>query len=254
MNDAKSKAPVQSQFRAFKHSVSLSTPKDQVPKLYDAITRKCVMPACEVLSASLSTQDSTWHNGASAAISLRIVPEGIDGLLKSFGPKTTIVQHKWASTDKTSEVVDVEARIKNLTILRDQMREAQASLKGSVKDSLEAARELANVQTELDGVTGMRALLAKQTEMVEVSLDISEPEDVVQAKDKSGWKSLKTQLGSFGDNFVNALSFIVLLLSFASPVAIVIGLACLAGSLYGRLRKNKATTEVAGASNDAQKE
>jgi seryl-tRNA synthetase len=67
--------------------------------------------------------------------------------------------------------VDTDARIKNLTEFRDNLRKMLARPAVSVKDLVEIQEKLEEVQAELDGETARRKDLANETEKVAVEIE-----------------------------------------------------------------------------------
>jgi hypothetical protein len=102
---------------------------------------------------------------------VRVAPEEVKGLLEYLGKVGKITELTTQSEDKTGTVIDVEAKLKNLTELRDRLRNMLASPNGSLKDIIEVERELSRVQSELDSLQAKRKVLANETE--KVSIDIS---------------------------------------------------------------------------------
>jgi len=78
------------------------------------------------------------------------------------------VRHATESEDKTTAVLDTEARIKNLTGFRDSLRMMMAKSSASVKDLVEIQEQLTEVQSQLDSETAQRKILANETEKVAV--------------------------------------------------------------------------------------
>jgi hypothetical protein len=83
-----------------------------------------------------------------------------------------LIERRTESEDKTDEVVDVEARLKNTSELRDRLRKLLSTPNTSVKDLVEVESQLARVQQELDSAEGKRLALANQTEKIAVTVDI----------------------------------------------------------------------------------
>jgi hypothetical protein len=77
--------------------------------------------------------------------------------------QANIVQHVTQSEDKTSEVVDTDAKLKNLTAYRDSLRSMLGRPGLGVKDSVEIQEKLTDVQSNLDSETAQRKMLANQT-------------------------------------------------------------------------------------------
>jgi SMC interacting uncharacterized protein involved in chromosome segregation len=67
--------------------------------------------------------------------------------------------------------VDTDARIKNLTEFRDNLRKMLARPAVSVKDLVEIQEKLEEVQAELDGEVARRKDLANETEKVAIEIE-----------------------------------------------------------------------------------
>jgi hypothetical protein len=80
------------------------------------------------------------------------------------------VEHTTQSADRTAEVVDTEAKLKNLTEFRDRLRVMLAKFPANIKDLVEVERELANVQSEIDSFSMTRKALANETEKVAIQI------------------------------------------------------------------------------------
>lgn len=117
---------------------------------------------CEVLAANLS---KSAYSPVQAQLRLRVGRPGAAKLMNAMGD-TGISERRVEREDKTMQVVDIEARLKNLAELRDRLRGLLATRTGALKDVLETERELARVQGELDAITAQRRVLANETEKV----------------------------------------------------------------------------------------
>jgi len=117
---------------------------------------------CEVLNAALN---KSAHSPVSASLQLRVGRASAEKLLGAMsGPE--VKERRVEREDKTLQVVDVEARLKNLGELRDRLRALLANRSGALKDILETERELARVQGELDSMAAQRKALANETEKI----------------------------------------------------------------------------------------
>lgn len=117
---------------------------------------------CEVLEANMS---KSAYSPVQAQLRLRVGRPGAAKLMNAMGD-TGISERRVEREDKTMQVVDIEARLKNLAELRDRLRGLLATRTGALKDVLETERELARVQGELDAITAQRRVLANETEKV----------------------------------------------------------------------------------------
>jgi hypothetical protein len=86
----------------------------------------------------------------SASITLPVAPKDVPKLLEYLEKQGAIVQLTTESEDKATAVVDTEARIKNLTGFRDNLRGMLAKPSATVKDSVDIQAQLTEVQSNLD--------------------------------------------------------------------------------------------------------
>ncbi|HSD36558.1 MAG TPA: DUF4349 domain-containing protein [Rhodocyclaceae bacterium] len=162
-------APAQ-RFIALSHQLTVETESTTLQQIFEDAIRRCEAAGCEVLNSGLSRGDA--YNVPSAVLSARIPPQAVDGFLGGLEKEGTarVIQHQRQAEDKTGEVVDAEARIANLTELRDRLRKMLASRPGSLSEVLEVERELAETQSKLDSMRGLRKALANQTEKVAMNI------------------------------------------------------------------------------------
>lgn len=117
---------------------------------------------CEVLNAALN---KSAHSPLSASLQIRVGRASADKLLNAMS-SPEVTERRVEREDKTLQVVDVEARLKNLVELRDRLRTLLVNRSGPLKDVLETERELARVQSDLDSMTAQRQTLANETEKI----------------------------------------------------------------------------------------
>ena len=153
---------------ALHHYITLETPTDSMQKVFNAAMSRCQALHCEILAANYSDDKI---QPPSANLSARMSPASVDTFIAGFDKSVEITQHQRTSEDKTDQVVDTEARIKNLIEFRDSLREMLKNKTAKFKDLIEVQRELVNTQSEIDSLQTMRKMLAKETDLV--ALDIS---------------------------------------------------------------------------------
>jgi hypothetical protein len=77
-------------------------------------------------------------------------------------------------------VVDTDARIKNLTELRDRLRLMLTDKSAKFKDIIEVERELSNTQSQLDAMLSMRKILSQETDLVAVNINFSAAQGITE--------------------------------------------------------------------------
>jgi Domain of unknown function (DUF4349) len=109
-----------------------------------------------VINSSVTAR--TRESLPSAAVTVRVAPEDTQKLMGQVEKQGSIVQHTTESEDKTSAVVDTDAKIKNLTGFRDHLRTMFTKPSATVKDSVEIQQQLTEVQSQLDSQTAQRKI------------------------------------------------------------------------------------------------
>jgi hypothetical protein len=111
---------------------------------------------------------------------VRIPPRSVAIFLTGLAKNGEVLQHHRDSEDKTDAVIDAEARIKNLTEFRDNLRAMMRDKSAKFKDLIEVQRELVETQSQLDAIQGVRKVLAQETELVAVNIDFSAQQGITE--------------------------------------------------------------------------
>ena len=163
---------------ALRHSLQIETPGEQMQASFDAAVKHCEALNCELLSANYNKE--TPYNPPSASLSARVPPRNVAIFLDGLAKNGEVLQHGRDSEDKTNQVVDTDARIKNLTELRDRLRIMLTDKSAKFKDIIDVERELANTQSQLDSMLSMRKILSQETDLVAVNINFSAAQGITE--------------------------------------------------------------------------
>lgn len=169
VNMAATTALAGSRYLAVRQRLTVVAPAAELAKSLEAVITFCGTIQCEVISSNITNQAGELP--PSGNVSLRVRPADLDKLLAFVGKQGKVAQHTTETEDKTTNVVDADARIKNLTEFRDNLRKMLARPTVSVKDLVEIQEKLEEVQAELDAETARRKDLANETEKVAVEIE-----------------------------------------------------------------------------------
>jgi hypothetical protein len=160
---------------AERHKLEIITPESELQKSWESMVAYCGTIQCEVVSSTITAR--AGDSRPSGVIAVRVAPDDLKKLLGSVEKLGKIAQHTTEREDKTTVVVDTEAKIKNLTTFRDNLRAMLAKPGASVRDLVEIQKQLTDTQAELDSETAQRKILANETEKiaVEVSFRVERP-------------------------------------------------------------------------------
>ena len=230
-------------FIAVQHRLAVVSSENDLPGNWDAVTRFCATIRCEIVSSSIVAR--TPESSPSGAIALRVLPEDFPKLLAQVEKQGNIVQHTTLSEDKTTQVVDAEARLKNLTAYRDSLRAMLGRPGLSIKDSVEIQEKLTDVQSDLDSQTARRKILANETERVAVEIEFRVRD---ASRKRSSFAPLWSALGEAGETLAESLGSIVSLVVFLIPwILLLILIGWFLRRLWRKRRERKAARAAGGA-------
>ncbi len=157
------------------HAFEIITPESDLRNSWESVVAFCDTIQCEITSSSITAR--TAGSSPSGKISLRVAPPDLVKLLGEIQKLGKIVQHTTEREDRTAAVVDTEARLKNLTAFRDNLRAMLTKPSATVKDLIEIQQQLTETQSQLDSETAKRKILANETDKiaVAVSFRVNEP-------------------------------------------------------------------------------
>lgn len=155
---------------AMRHQLEVELPAANLQAVFDNTLKKVQELGGEVLDASVSRASD--YASPSGSMSLRLPPDKVDKFLEGVEQGGKVLRHQRTAEDKTDEVIDADARIANLTELRDRLRRMLADKPAQIKDVLEIEKQLAETQAQLDTINGVRKSLSKQTDMVAVQIEL----------------------------------------------------------------------------------
>lgn len=114
---------------------------------------------------------STVHGDRLARLTLRVTQERLDETLDALAGLGRVRERRISSEDVTGQVIDLDARRRNLAVTRDRLREHLAAA-ATVEDILAVERELARVQGELESLEGRLAHLRASASLSTVELTL----------------------------------------------------------------------------------
>ena len=158
-----------SRYLAVRHKLVVVAAGSELPKVLEAVIAFCGTIQCEVVSSNVTNQ--TDDSAPSGSVSMRVRPGDLEKLIAFVGTQGKIAQHSTETEDKTATVVDTDAKIKNLTEFRDNLRRMLGRPSVSVADLVQIQEKLAETQAQLDGESAQRKILANETEKVAVEID-----------------------------------------------------------------------------------
>lgn len=206
-----------SRFVATRHRLEIVEPSSALAKSIEVVVAFCGAIQCELLSSSVTNETAVLS--PTGNITARVAPQDLNKFLDFVGKQGKIAQHSTDSEDKTAEVVDVEAKIKNQTDFRDNLRKMLAKPGVSVADLLQIQEKLAEAQAELDSEATQRKVLANETEKVYVEIAFHAEQRTIS---RGAFASVGEALRGFGSDLGDSLAALISAIAAIIPWLIVI--------------------------------
>jgi hypothetical protein len=217
---------------AVRHQLQLSTDASAVESAWNTANQACNAADCDILSSTLVRDDE--HRPALATLEARVPAQHIEAFLARVTALGTVGQHQKTAEDKTDEVIDVEARIRNTAEFRDNLRHLMAERHGKLSELIEVERELVRVQSELDSLSSRRKALANQTEKVHVVLNIQARSAVLQ---QGLWAPVHDATVNAGRMFAGSVAVLVSVTATMLPWLLLLGVVVFVVRRVRRLRR-----------------
>jgi len=155
---------------AYEHAVDFEVPVGHTRQVYEAVQQSCAaLPeqGCTLLEASIRAGTEPG-----ATVRMRIVPEGVNRVLKSLDGRGKVVTQSSIGKDLAEPIQDAERKMGMLTAYRDQLQTLARQRALDPEALIKLHRELAEVQSEIDNAATAQAQLRRQvdTELLTVRM------------------------------------------------------------------------------------
>lgn len=169
-------------------------------------------------------------------VTVRVPPADYERVLGDLAGLGRLLGRKVSAEDVTSQVVDVESRIKSqrasVTRVRELMDRATR-----LSDVVTLEGELSTRQADLEALEAQQASLKERTGMATVTLVLTEPDPAAAPKKADGfWASVGDALGSGWHAFYVTLRALLIALAAVLPFAVLALLGLLVHRLLRRRR------------------
>ena len=245
-SDGGAEAP-QQRFVAVRHQMNVEAPAAKLADVWTAVRDACGRLDCEVLTSEL--QRETAQVPVSAKLTMRVAPKDYNALSQAMGGDARVVNYGSSSEDKTSQVIDVEAHIKNRSEYRDSLREllTEKNVKRTLSELFEIRDTLSNVQAEIDSALTQRKVLAQETSKQFVQMQFEAERGIATSTQYSPWRGMWREAMRLMSHSALAL---VQVLAVALPWLALLGLLAWPTRVW--LRRRHAKHLAAQAQGSAQ--
>ena len=145
----------------------------------------------------------------------------------------TVKSKSTSGEDITEEYINLKARLNNSERQEQRLLEIM-DMANNTKEVLEVEREIWRVRTEIERLTGRIKYLENRVELATISVSLYEPEPITHS-----W-GIRDAIRSAFECFVSVIRGLIILVGYALPILILVGLGWLVKTkLMPRLRRKR---------------
>lgn len=198
-----------SRYLAYQHQISIDTEARKVSAIFEAaqlICREATADHCEILESRLST-GRTAH----ASLKFRAKPSGIRKLITALGKQAEVTEQSTTAEDLASPITDAAQKLEMLKDYRSKLEALRDRAGNDIDSLIKVNKELAQVQSELEAVTGNHAHLMQrvETEILNVSIH--------SVQNQAFWRPITLAITDFGGNFSQGISIAITGIAYLIP-------------------------------------
>lgn len=213
---------------AYEHDIELEVPAERMRQVSDAVRQACAaLPArgCTLLEASIRSGAM-----AGATVRMRVVPEGVDKVLRALDERGKVVSQSSRGEDLAEPVQDGERNLAMLTGYRDQLQMLARQRALEAEALIKLHRELAEVQSQIDKAATSQAQLRRRVDTELLTVAMHEHATAGQG-DK-----VRQAVEDFSDDLLHGVAMLITFVASTIPFA----LAGIAGYfVWRRLRASR---------------
>lgn len=207
------------------HQAELSLKVKSLEKTSRWIEKKVKQYGGYIVESTLSHEEEMEEEMSGSTI-VRI-PEKYfqDFLHDTEGEAAKVLSRTVTGQDVTEEYVDLESTLKSKRVVEARLLEFMKQAK-KTEDLLKISADLAQVQGELEAVTGKMKYLENQTAFATVSLHLIQNGVVVPEvsnKDLDTWDKTKKQLAESTNYILAAGSWLIVFIIGNLPILVILG-------------------------------
>ncbi len=223
---------------AYTHRYTIEAARGKLHGVVDAHVARCRQLDCVVIRQSFDEESA--HTPPRASLMVRVARKDKDKFTDALKTgDSRVIRQSTQADDKTLQVVDVEARMTNLTQLRDRLRTLMADPKAGITEAVAIERQLAQTQGELDSLQAQRRFLAQQTERELFEIAYQSERSAIE---RGVLQPVTEALLSFGRVFMQSVATLITV--FAAAIVWVLLLALAVWLVRRWLRHRRAAKNV----------
>ena len=172
--DEQPRAPNPGLYMAYERAIDLDVEVGRIADIFhsaEAACRHATADQCVILESNL-----TSGRYAAANLKVRAKPAGIQKLMASVGSQGRIVSQTVTAEDLAGPIADATRRMEMLTDYRSKLESLRGPASSNIDALIKVNKELAEVQSQIEALTGEKSLLAQRVETETLTITIQSRE------------------------------------------------------------------------------
>ena len=216
-------------YLAYEHTLAIEADDDKIAPLFDAVQAACraaVTESCAVLEAKITKGEYT-----SASLRFRASAKGVRNLTEVLSAQGEIASRSTTAEDLAGPIEDTAKKLAMLGDYRTKLEALQGRSNADVDALIKLTRELAQVQSEIESLTGSQAQLVQRVETEILNVEIS------SFRSQSFWGPIGDSASDFGADLSEAIAMFITALAYLIPWILLAILAIWAWRKFRNRRK-----------------
>jgi len=202
---------------AYEHEVTVALSKELLSPRIQALQNSCTS-AKEFTCTLLDVTAGSWEKVPSGTVRLRLSPPGVEPMIALAGQGGEVTTRRTHSEDLAEPVADTERELAQLTTHRDRLQELMKAKDIKIDSLITVSRELAQVQSQLDGLATQKANLRRRIDTELLTITLKLPDYAVAGARTPVVDAFR----SFGADFKEAIANVIRFFAMALPWLVVI--------------------------------
>jgi hypothetical protein len=197
---------------AFEHSITLETDGERIVSLFDAARNACreaVADGCVMLASDVTRGEHSY-----ARLRFRAQTAGIARLVAVLAAQGEVSSQSTTAEDLSGPLEDNARRLSMLTEYRSQLQSLRTRNSNDLETLMRLSRELAEVQAQIETLTGSQAQLTRRVETEILNVEIT------TRGARAFWKPASEAVESFAAHLSEALALVITVFAYLLPWAL----------------------------------
>lgn len=201
-------------YLAYEHGIELDVEEKRVASVHAAAAKACseaVAEQCVMLESHLNT-----GRDVSANLKFRAKPAGIKKIIAVLSTRGEVIRQSVTAEDLAAPIGDSAKRLALLNDYRSKLEALRGNASQNIDALIKVNQELAQVQSNIESLSGERAHLLQRIETEILTVTIS------TTSGRTFWRPIRNALAAFGGNLAQGISSAIYGAAYIIPWSITL--------------------------------